>query len=138
MNILFVCSGNVGRSQIAEVIFNSLAQERNVATSAGTTVKENEGQKLRDMEAASNVLTVLKEIGVDATENTRNQLTPELIEDADVVVSMAEVETLPEYLANSPGIIYWKVADPFNQSLEFTQDTRDEIGNLVKELLKTL
>ena len=47
MNVLFVCNGNVSRSQVAETMFNHLSEHR--ATSAGTAVRhlETEGQTLR-------------------------------------------------------------------------------------------
>ncbi|MCL5101750.1 MAG: hypothetical protein M1544_00105 [Candidatus Marsarchaeota archaeon] len=35
MKVLFVCKANVGRSQMAEAIFNKLAKGMAVATSAG-------------------------------------------------------------------------------------------------------
>ena len=36
MNVLFVCNGNVSRSQVAETLFNHLSEHQ--ATSAGTAV----------------------------------------------------------------------------------------------------
>lgn len=123
---------------MGEIIFNSLADKKHSATSAGTQVLEAEGQKLKDRPSASEVLAVLKEIGLDASENTRTQLTPELVERADIIINMAEAETLPGYLIKSPKVQYWDVTDPFDQPLEFTRKMRDRISDSIKALLNTL
>lgn len=138
MKVLFVCRANVGRSQMAEVIFNSLAGKAHQAVSAGTQVGDDEGQRIGDRPSVVHVLSVLNEIGIDASNNTRMQLTEDLIEEVDVVVSMAEADTLPDFLKNKPEIVYWNVIDPFDQSLDFTRDTRDQLIELVKDLLTRL
>lgn len=135
MKVLFICRGNVGRSQIAEVIFNSLAGGKHVASSAGTKVGEHDGQRIGDRSSAMEVLLVLDEIGIDARDNTRTQLTEEMLETADIVISMAEVETLPDFIEKYPEVIHWDLVDPFEQSLEFTRTTREKITALVKDLL---
>ena len=47
MKILFVCKGNVGRSQMATALFNKMSKIK--ASSAGTNVKEDEGQKIKEI-----------------------------------------------------------------------------------------
>ena len=138
MKVLFVCRGNVGRSQMAEVIFNSLSDVGHEALSAGTQVRENEGQRIGDRLSATYVIDVLNEIGIDAKNNTRTQLTEDNLKAADVVVSMAETDTLPDFLVNHAETIYWDLADPFEQSLEFTRNTRNRITELVKDLLSRM
>src|SRR3989344_5808999 len=44
MKILFVCRGNVGRSQMAEALFSNYSNHK--VYSAGTKVYENEGEKI--------------------------------------------------------------------------------------------
>jgi protein-tyrosine-phosphatase len=138
MNVLFVCRGNVGRSQMAEVIFNLLSEGKNIAFSAGTKVNENEGQKLKEKVPAANVLRVLNELGVNAEDNVRTQLTLEILNKADVIISMAEPETIPDYLKDNIKVIYWDIIDPFEKSLEETRDIRDQINSLVKDLIDNI
>ncbi|MFA7191998.1 MAG: arsenate reductase ArsC [Candidatus Paceibacterota bacterium] len=134
MKILFVCGGNVGRSQMAEAIFNKFTDFKYDTFSAGTTVGIFDGQKLKDRDSSVNVLKVLNEIGIDAKDNIRKNISIDLIEVSDIVISMAEKETLPEYM-NNEKITNWDVQDPFDQSLEFTRDTRNKIELLVKDLI---
>jgi hypothetical protein len=48
------------------------------------------------------------------------------------MVPKADMEA---FLTPSISIRYWGIVDPFEQSLEFTRKTRDDILYLVKELL---
>jgi arsenate reductase len=57
--ILFVCTGNAVRSQIAEAVVNHFLKDRWVAFSAG----------IMSMEVNKNVIKVLKEIGIDISKN---------------------------------------------------------------------
>lgn len=140
--VLFVCRGNVGRSQMAEALFNTLSKGKDVAISAGTRVvregSNKEGQKLKYKSGAEEAIVALQEIGIDASENVRNQLTPEMLAEADKVIVMAQPETIPEYLAKSNKAIYWNVPDPHGQSLEFTRKVRNQLQDLVGELIKEL
>lgn len=103
MKILFVCRGNVGRSQMAEALFNQKAPNGFIATSVGTKVFDKEGnscegEMLENRVGAEHVVATLKEVGVDASKATRNQITKEAFDESDVVVVMAEKETLQDYL----------------------------------------
>lgn len=144
MKILFVCQANVGRSQMAKLIFNKLAGGNHIATSAGIKVidkatgKNCEGQAIKDVPAAENALRVLKEIGIDAGEQTRHQVTAEDAARADMVVVMVDPKTIPEFLSKHKNIVFWIVEDPFEQSLEFTRQIRDQIQMLVAGLLKKI
>jgi arsenate reductase len=135
MKILFICSGNVGRSQMAEATFNKLTGYKYDVSSAGTEVGVFEGQALKDLESSINVLKVLNEINLDIKYKMRINVSVELIESSDIVVSMVKKEKFPDLLSNKK-IIYWEVEDPFNKSIVFTRDTRNKIELLVKDLIR--
>ena len=142
MNILFVCRGNVGRSQIAQALFNNLSKNHR-ATSVGTKVVDKEGnsvegEKLQDREGARHIVATLDEIGIDVRLAKRNQITKEVVDSADIIVVMAEKETLPEYLLENQKVRYWEVGDPKNQTLEEVRATRETITGFVKELLNEI
>lgn len=142
MKILFICRGNVGRSQMAASLFGKLAPGHEVI-SAGTHVVDKEGnsrdgQKLKDLPAAEYVITCMVEEGVDVRENLRRQLTPEMVAGADKIIVMAEPETIPDYLKDSPNAEYWNVVDPKGQSLEIHKEIKEEIRGKLSELMKSL
>lgn len=140
MKILFVCRGNVGRSQMAEVIFNKIVKDDSTSSSAGTLVfnKENEsrdGFMLKDTKGAEYVIESLGELGVDVGDNKRTQLTLDMLDEYDKVVVMAEPDNIPDYLNESNKMIYWEVEDPKGMDLEGTNKIRDQIDGLVRKLV---
>ena len=139
MKILFVCKGNIARSQMADIIFNKLSK-RHYAISAGTVVGSHEGQKIDDMDDLSDqyVIDCMKEIGLDVSEKTRKQLTKDMVEKADKIIVMAEIETIPNYLKNSKKTIFWNIENPKGKSLEEHRLVRDRIKTKVEELIKEL
>ena len=138
MKIVFVCKANHGRSQLAEALFNNLSKGKHTAISAGTKIiregVNREGQAILD----PNVITVMKEVGIDVSENVRNQFTPEMLKEADKVVVMAEPENTPLYLSESEKAIFWNVPDTYNQNVEFVRSVRDKIKILVSDLIAKL
>jgi arsenate reductase len=138
--VLFICRGNVGRSQIAEAIFNKMTEGKYTATSAGTMVFNKDGESgdgvlLKDTLGAENVIKSLSQIGIDVSNNKRTQLTPGMLESCDKAIVMAEPETIPKYLKESDKAIYWEVEDPKGMDLEETSKIRDQIDGLIMKLL---
>jgi protein-tyrosine-phosphatase len=133
MNILFVCRANVGRSQAAMEFYNQISP--NNGASAGTLV-DNPGEKLKDRFGATTIVKVMKEYGVDMSDNERTQIKEEMLKDYDKVVVMAEPETIPEWLVASDKTVIWKVDDAKDQSIEKTREIALDIKNRVKELFR--
>ena len=140
MKILFVCKGNIFRSQIAEVFFKKKCPKHE-AKSAGTIVpKEDEGEKLSERnDNAKFVIKAMKEEGFDVGKNKRKDLTPELVEWADKVICMAQKETIPNYLLNSAKMEYWKVEDSTSKSdYEFFLKSREKKKKRVDKLAQEI
>ena len=128
MKILFVCKGNVGRSQIAEALFNKHFGDTHKSFSAGTKISGPEQPIGELMPQIQEVLDVMKEEGLDVSMAVRNQLTEKMVENADKVVAIIEdEEELPEYLSNSEKLTRWNVPDPKGKDLEFTRNVKDQI-----------
>jgi len=130
--ILFICSGNVGRSQMAEAFWNGLSKNYH-ASSAGTSVGEREGEHLHGY-----VLDAMRELNYDLSERVRKQLTQDMVRDAYRVVSMVDKETLSKYITDPSKVIFWGVADARGTSLEFHRNVRDQIKSLVEDLYREL
>lgn len=110
MKILFVCRGNVGRSQISKALFNKYSKWK--SESAGTIVFENENQKLKSISLADPVIRFMKKEGIDVSENVRMQLKPEDVTKYDKIILMAERDTIPEYLLKNNKVEFWNIKDP--------------------------
>jgi protein-tyrosine-phosphatase len=133
MKVLFVCTGNIGRSQIAEAVFKKYS--KHPVFSAGTKVHEYEGQKLKDY-PATNVIYSLKEEGFDISENRRNQVTPEMIKSFDKIILMAEPENTPDFLKNNKKVIYWEIKDLKGASLKEHKKGLLQIKELIKDFIE--
>lgn len=125
-NVLFACVHNAGRSQIAAALFNRLADPALAhAISAGT------------QPAASvhpEVVSVMREIGVDLTRSSPRPLTPELARETHVLITMGCGDECPVV----PGAQRedWPIEDPRRQSLTKVRAIRDDIRTRVERLVR--
>jgi len=125
--VLFVCLHNAGRSQMSQAFFNRAAADAHEARSAGSTP----GDRVHP-----EVIEVMDEVGLDLRGETPKQLTTELAEWADVVVTMGCGDACP-YI---PGKRYldWELPDPKGQAVEAVRQTRDEIARRIDDLIAEL
>lgn len=135
MKILFVCRGNVGRSQWAEAYFNHYSKNHNAA-SAGTEVDVN-GQTLEEY-GAWMVWKPMDEEGFNIRGNKRKQLTAEAIENSNLVIAITEKRYCPDYLLQNPNVIYWDVPDAKGTDYETHVRIKNAIKGLVQKLIEEL
>ncbi len=121
--VLFVCLHNAGRSQMSAALLEREAAGRHTALSAGTTPGER---------VHPEVVTVMRELGIDLADRRPRLLTRELAEQADLVVTMGCGDECP-YI---PGKRYldWELPDPKDRSLAEVRCIRDEIARRVHAL----
>jgi protein-tyrosine-phosphatase len=122
--IMFVCVHNAGRSQMAAGFMRELGGERVEVLSAGSAPKES--INLVAVEA-------MLELGIDIANQKPKVLTPEAVQQSDVVITMGCGDACPYY----PGKRYedWKLDDPAGQGIEPVRGIRDEIKARVETLL---
>jgi arsenate reductase len=125
-HVLFVCIGNQGRSVMAERLFRRAADARHTTRSAGSrpgTATHPE------------VLEVLRELEVDASDHVPHSLDDDDVAWADVVVATCD-DSCPVV----PGKRYenWQLPDPMGRPMDEVRAIRDEIARRVEELLATL
>jgi protein-tyrosine-phosphatase len=125
--VLFVCLHNAGRSQMSQALFERAAGGLHEARSAGT----RPGDRVHP-----EVVAVMRELGIDLAGNKPQQLTTELAEWADVVVTMGCGDECP-YI---PGKRYldWDLPDPKRLPVAQVRVIRDEIADRVRALADEL
>jgi len=141
MKVIFVCRANVGRSQVAQSFFSKLS--RHESDSAGTMVDESIARKnspSRMVKDATYQLSIryMRERGIEISENVRNQVTPEIVDRADLVIVMAKKATWPDFLINSDKAREWIFADPGEVDDEDARKIFDEIGRCVEALAQEI
>jgi protein-tyrosine phosphatase len=127
--VLFVCRGNLCRSQVAQSFYNQKYPEH-PSFSAGTQV-DFPGQVISEHPTVTNTIAVMQEKNIDISHNTATQLTEKMVDDFDTIIVMAEALTIPAYLKNSPKFEYWEVVDMYGLDLPQTRQLRDQIEKLV-------
>ena len=125
--VLFVCLHNAGRSQMSQALFERASGGRHEARSAGT-------------EPASrihpNVVTVMREEGIDVSHRVPQLLTDDMARWADVVITMGCGDACPVI----PGKRYidWDLRDPKDLPVEEVRAIRNDIEMRVDELVNDL
>jgi len=128
MKILFICDGNVARSQEAELFVNALSGGKHHAVSAGVNPKI--GKPIDPL-----VVEAMKEIGYGMDANVRKGVDETTVNSMDMIVSFKPAHELPEFVRSRDNVRYWEVADPRGQSLAFHRKTRDLVKSRVESLL---
>ena len=125
--VLFACIHNAGRSVAAKVLAEHYSGERVRVLSAGS----EPGPAVNPV-----VAEVLAERGLSARAEEPRLLTYDVVETADVVVTMGCGETCPVF----PGKRYedWVVDDPAGEDLETVRRIVADIDTRVRALLSTL
>lgn len=125
--VLFLCVHNAGRSQMALGWVQHLADGRVVAWSGGSE-PANEVNKV--------AVEAMAEVGVDISSGAPKRWTDEMLNAADVVVTMGCGDSCPVI----PGKRYedWEVTDPAGKSLDEVRPIRDDIERRVRDLLRRL
>jgi arsenate reductase (thioredoxin) len=125
--VLFLCTHNAGRSQMAMGFFKHLAGGRAVVYSGGSEPAS---------EVNPSAVAAMAEKGIDITAEQPKRWTMDMLQAVDVVVSMGCGDSCPVL----PGRRYedWTLPDPAGQSLESVRPIRDQIERRVVALLDTL
>ena len=125
--VLFLCTHNAGRSQMALGWFNHLAGGKAVAWSGGSEP---------GLELNPSAIEAMAEVGIDISQEFPKPWTDEIVRAADVVVTMGCGDACPLF----PGKRYedWELTDPAGKGLEEVRPIRDEIARRVRDLLEEL
>jgi protein-tyrosine-phosphatase len=125
--VLFLCTHNAGRSQMALGFFQQHAGDAAVAWSGGS----EPGTSINP-----SAIAAMAERGIDITNEYPKPWTDEVIRAADVVITMGCGDACPVF----PGKRYeeWAVEDPAGLDLAAVRPIRDDVERRVQRLLVEL
>lgn len=125
--VLFLCTHNAGRSQMAAALMRRAGGGRVAVSSAGSEPAD---------ELNPAVVAALAEVGLDVSSERPTRLLDEMAERADVIVTMGCGDSCPLY----PGKRYldWELSDPAGRPIEEVRPIRDEIERRVISLVDEL
>jgi len=125
--VLFVCVHNAGRSQLAAGLAAHRATLGVRVLSAGTEP---------DVEVDAVALASLAELGIDRSDQTPTRLTDDLLDQADVVVTLKPGLDV----AHRPGVRYenWPLPEPQGWNLDGIRGLRAHLDARITQLLTDL
>ena len=125
--VLFVCTHNAGRSQMAAALLDDRAKGRVHVRSAGSTPANAVNPV---------VVEAMSELGLDLSKEFPKPLTDDVVRAADAVITMGCGDACPIY----PGKRYldWDVEDPAGKDLATVRGIRDDIAQRVDQLVVEL
>jgi arsenate reductase (thioredoxin) len=126
---LFVCLHNAGRSQMSAALFERAAAGRHRALSAGS--EADAGGRVHP-----EVVTVMRELGVDLAPARPQRLSDDLVAAADVVVTMGCGDACPYVPCKR--YVDWELDDPKGRPVDEVRATRDDIARRVGALVAQL
>ena len=125
--VLFLCTHNAGRSQMAAGYLRHLAGDRIEVRSAGSMPAD---------QINPIAVEAMREEGIDITAEQPKVLTTEAVQASDVVITMGCGDACPIF----PGKRYesWELDDPHGQDLDTVRRIRDELERRVRTLISSL
>ena len=144
-NILFVCTGNVCRSPMAEVLLKQQLQDpQTIVGSAGLGAAQSQP-------ASSHATSAVKELGLDLSAHKSRPLTSDMVRAADAIFAMTHshldmiLMLFPSasektFLVGefAPKGQDGEIADPFGADLQAYRETRDQIQSAIPGIARYL
>lgn len=129
-HILFLCTGNIARSQMAEALANAFHGEEVEAVSAGS----RPGGGIHPL-----AVRALAEKGIDAAGRASKNASDFVDRDFDVVVTVCDsaAQDCPIW-PGAKRIEHWPIADPGAGGYPRFVEIRDELERRIDGLVKSL
>ena len=134
LKVLFVCTRNSARSQIAEALLNKKGKGRIVAYSAGTEPAE---------EINPLAVEAMREIGIDISNKKPKSIENFLQESFDLVITLCEkARNQCQDIFKNAVQAYWGIDDPqyfegtYEEKLEHTRRISVELAMRINLLLE--
>ena len=132
--IIFICTRNACRSQIAEGLMRHLASDKFQAYSAGSYPTK----------VHPAAIMVMKEIDIDISSHTSDPISLFINKGMDIVVTVCDnAKKACPIFSGRVERIHWSVKDPIEnwdsckEDLVDFRKTRDELAERIKNLLKS-
>jgi protein-tyrosine phosphatase len=134
--IVFVCTGNICRSPVAEYLLKNQKQKMKVKTPTDITISSAGTHAATHLSISPNAKIILNEENIECTQHCAVQINKDIINNSDLILVMENVHkyTINMMSPESHGKVFllghwgnFEIADPYQQSLEFFRDIKKQI-----------
>ena len=133
-NIIFICTGNACRSQIAHGLLQNLAKDRFNVFSAGSHPSRVHLMSIK----------VMEEIGIDISHHKSDHIDEYLDKGIDIVITVCDnANKLCPIFPGNVERLHWSIDDPFRgwdyneNQMESFRVTREEIKAIILNFLQS-
>lgn len=133
VKVLFICTGNSCRSQIAEGLLRSMAEDQCKVFSAGS-----HPSRVNPM-----AIEIMKEVGIDISGHTSDPIDDYLYLGIDVVITVCDsAKQICPIFPGDTTHIHWSIDDPFKgwtfekSKLDSFRDTREIIKKKIESFIQ--
>ena len=133
-NIIFICTGNACRSQIAHGLLQNIANNRFNVFSAGSHPSRVHPMSIK----------VMEEIGIDISHHSSDQIDDYIDKGIDIVITVCDdVNKLCPVFPGNVQRIHWSIDDPFKgwdyneNQIDSFRNTRKEINERILDFIKS-
>ena len=133
-NIIFICTGNACRSQIAHGLLQNLANDRFNVFSAGSHPSQVHLMSIK----------VMEEIGIDISHHKSDHIDEYLDKGIDIVITVCDnANKLCPIFPGNVERLHWSIDDPFRgwdyneNQMESFRVTREEIKTRILDFLQS-
>jgi len=133
-NIIFICTGNACRSQIAHGLLQNLAKDRFNVFSAGSHPSRVHLMSIK----------VMEEIGIDISHHKSDHIDEYLDKGIDIVITVCDnANKLCPIFPGNIERLHWSIDDPFRgwdyneNQMESFRVTREEIKTRILDFLQS-
>jgi len=123
--VLFVCTHNAGRSQMAQAFFEKYAPDDIRAESAGQEPADAPWPE---------VVEAMREVGIDISGRKPKKIDLEMQLHADFAVTLNCAASCPYVPAT---VEDWEIDDPHGRTIEEVRRIRDEVEERVRQFVET-
>ena len=132
--VLFICTGNACRSQIAHGLLRELAGNQYEVFSAGSNPSQVHPMSI----------SVMEEIGIDISDHTSDHVDDYLNQGIDIVITVCDNanQACPTFPLNVEHI-HWSIDDPFRgwnfdaNQIDAFRETRTKIQGKILTFIKS-
>ncbi len=133
-NIIFICTGNACRSQIAHGLLENISGNRFNVFSAGSLPSRVHPMSIK----------IMKEIGIDISHHTSDHIDDYMDKGIDIVITVCDnANKLCPIFPGNINRLHWSIDDPFKgwdyneNQINFFRRTRDEINERILDFLNS-